>query len=61
MISPRGRVEAAAPEFTRTVLTHAVAGMQGATPFVRWGNLAALGLCLIAVAMAFLLRRSGRP
>lgn len=60
VISPRGRVEAVAPEFTRAVLTHAVAGMQGSTPYVRWGNLAALGLCLIAMAAAFLLRKFTR-
>ena len=60
VINPRGRVEAVAPEFTRAVLTHAVAGMQGSTPFVRWGNLAALGLCLIAVTTAFLARKCGK-
>jgi len=60
VINPRGRIEAVAPEFTRTVLTHSVAGMRGATPFVRWGNLAALGLCLITVAAAFLLRKHAR-
>jgi len=60
VISPRGDVEAAAPEFTRAVLTRSVAGMQGATPFVRWGNSAALLLCLIAVAMAFLLAKQTR-
>ncbi|MDP1673509.1 MAG: apolipoprotein N-acyltransferase [Burkholderiales bacterium] len=60
VVNPQGRVEAVAPEFTRTVLTHTVAGMQGATPFVRWGNGAALGLCLIAIAAAFLLRKRAR-
>ncbi|MDP3715782.1 MAG: apolipoprotein N-acyltransferase, partial [Burkholderiales bacterium] len=60
VVNPQGRVEAVAPEFTRTVLTHTVAGMQGATPFVRWGNGAALGLCLIAIAAAFVLRKRAR-
>lgn len=60
VISPQGKVEAVAPEFTQTVLTHPVAGMQGATPFVRWGNLAALGLCLSAVTAAFLRRKYAR-
>lgn len=57
VVNPRGRVEAVAPEFTRAVLTYRVAGMRGATPYVRWGNAAALALCLLAMAAAFLLRR----
>ena len=58
VIAPDGRVEAAAPEFTRTVLTHDVPGMRGATPFVRWGNLAALALCVFAIGIAW---RSRKP
>lgn len=57
VVNPQGKVEAVAPEFTRTVLTHSVAGMQGATPFVRWGNAAALILCLVAAAAALLLQK----
>jgi apolipoprotein N-acyltransferase len=57
VIAPDGRVEAAAPEFTRTVLTHDVPGMRGATPFVRWGNLAALALCVFAIGIAWLSRK----
>jgi apolipoprotein N-acyltransferase len=53
VIAPDGHVEAAAPEFTRTVLTHEVPGMRGATPFVRWGNLAALALCVLAISFAW--------
>lgn len=56
VIAPDGRVEAMAPEFSEAVLTHRVAGMRGATPFVRWGNLAALALCVIALAVAWRLR-----
>lgn len=58
VIAPDGRVKAAAPEFTRTVLTHDVPGMRGATPFVRWGNLAALALCVFAIGIAW---RSRKP
>ena len=59
VINPSGHVEAVAPEFTQAVLTHTVAGMRGATPYVRWGNLAALALCLIAIGGAFFtLRRT---
>ncbi len=58
VINPSGQVEAVAPEFTQAVLTHTVAGMRGATPYVRWGNAAALALCLIAIGSAlFTLRR----
>ncbi|MGA0115809.1 MAG: apolipoprotein N-acyltransferase [Burkholderiales bacterium] len=59
VINPAGRVEAVAPEFTRTTLTHTVAGMRGATPYVRWGNYPALALCAALIALAFFLRRRG--
>ncbi len=48
VIDERGHVLEAAREFTRTSVTHAVPGFQGTTPFVRWGNYAAL---LIAASM----------
>ena len=53
VIGPDGRVKAAAPEFTQTTLSHNVPGMRGATPFVRWGNLAALLLCVLAAGVAW--------
>ncbi len=53
VIAPDGRAEAVAPEFTRATLTREVSGMRGATPFVRWGNLAALALCAIAIGLAW--------
>jgi hypothetical protein len=31
--------------------------MRGATPFVRWGNLAALALCVFAIGIAWLSRK----
>lgn len=57
VINPSGHIEAVAPEFTQTVLTHTVAGMRGATPYVRWGNAAALLLCAVFIAIALFLRR----
>jgi apolipoprotein N-acyltransferase len=60
VIAPDGRVEAAAAEFTQAVLTREVAGMRGATPFVRWGNLAALALCVLAMISALLARQKQR-
>jgi apolipoprotein N-acyltransferase len=48
VIDTHGQVVAAAPEFTKATVTHTVPGYQGATPFVRWGNYAAL---LLAASM----------
>jgi apolipoprotein N-acyltransferase len=45
VIDTRGQVVNAAPEFTQVALTAHVPGYAGATPYVRWGNLAALALC----------------
>ena len=53
VVSPQGVVEAVAPEFQPAVLTRTVAGMRGATPYVRWGNYAALLLCVLGIAIAF--------
>jgi apolipoprotein N-acyltransferase len=54
VIAPDGRVEASAPEFTRSVLTREVRGFTGSTPFVALGNYGALALCaaLVGVALA---------
>lgn len=60
VVSPQGVVEAVAPEFQSAVLTRTVAGMRGATPFVRWGNTAALLLCVIGIAVAFFTLRRAR-
>jgi apolipoprotein N-acyltransferase len=53
IVSPRGAVERHAPEFTRAVLTHAVQGFSGATPYVRWGNYAVLALAAVMLIAAF--------
>lgn len=60
VVSPQGIVEAVAPEFQAAVLTRTVAGMRGATPYVRWGNTAALLLCVIGIAIAFFTLRRTR-
>ncbi len=57
VVDPRGTVRVVAPEFTETVLTASVPGMRGATPYVRWGNHAALLLCLVAIAAAIFAAR----
>lgn len=45
IVDTKGRVVQQAPLFTRTTLNGVARGYQGATPFVRWGNAAALILC----------------
>ncbi len=61
VIAPDGNVTAAAPEFTMATVTHQVQGYSGATPYVRWGNYAALGICVALIAAAALIgRRSNR-
>lgn len=49
-INQRGEVVASAPEFTTAIVTHPAQGYSGATPYVRWGNYAALALCLVLIA-----------
>jgi apolipoprotein N-acyltransferase len=56
VIDPRGELVAAAPEFTTTAVTHQVEGYRGATPYVRWGNYAALLLCLALITSAYVVR-----
>ena len=60
VVNPQGIVEAVAAEFQPAVLTRTVAGMRGATPYVRWGNSAALLLCVIGIAIAFFTLRRAR-
>ena len=61
VIDPRGELVAVAPEFTTTAVTHQVQGHRGATPYVRWGNYAALLLCLALIALAYALRPRSAP
>ena len=54
LIDPRGRVVARTPQFEQAVLRGEITPMQGATPFVRWGEwplwlLASLGLVGLAL------------
>jgi apolipoprotein N-acyltransferase len=54
VIAADGRVEAIAAEFSEAVITREVSGRRGTTPFVRWGNHAALLLCALAIAAALI-------
>jgi len=56
VIDDRGRVIARSPEFQRYVLTAVAQPMQGATPYVRFGNLTVI-LFLAAMAVASLVIR----
>ncbi len=59
VIGPDGRVLGGAPEFKMATVTHAVQGYEGATPYVRMGNSAALALCALLVAAFAWMRRRG--
>ena len=58
IVSPRGRVERVLPPFSEGALVGEVSGHTGATPYVRWGNAAAL--LLIAVGLVGPLMRLRR-
>ena len=57
VIAPDGELVAAAPGFTMASVTHTVQGYSGATPYVRWGNYAALALCFVLIAAGALTGR----
>jgi apolipoprotein N-acyltransferase len=59
-IDEQGRVVARLAQFTRGALDASPVPRAGATPFVRWGNLASLALVAAALAFAAIRRRSGR-
>ncbi|GIX22329.1 MAG: apolipoprotein N-acyltransferase [Gammaproteobacteria bacterium] len=56
-VAADGRVRARSRQFVPEVLETTVQPRRGATPFVRWGALPALGVCLLLLAAA---RRSPR-
>ncbi|HKU70720.1 MAG TPA: apolipoprotein N-acyltransferase [Burkholderiales bacterium] len=57
VIAPDGTVVATAPEFTKASLTQSVQGYGGATPYVRWGNYAALLVCVVLIGLSLLTQR----
>ncbi len=54
IVAPDGAVLERAPQFRATVLTGTVRFMEGATPYVRWGNLPAVLLAALGAAAALL-------
>jgi apolipoprotein N-acyltransferase len=56
IVNERGSVVDAAPQFTTAVVTGSVQGHSGTTPYIRWGNHPILGVCLLVLALAIVLR-----
>jgi apolipoprotein N-acyltransferase len=64
VIGRDGRIQQMLPQHEEGVLTATVQGYAGATPYVRWGNAAVLGILLAMLALAWWLKRrllSPRP
>ena len=60
VIDAHGEVVKVAPEFTQLALTAHVPGYEGTTPYVRWGNLAALALCAFLLVCGWAVGRRKR-
>jgi len=60
VVTPDGAVQERLPTFTVGTLTATVQGMQGMTPFIRWGNVPLLAVCVLVLALAaWRARRAG--
>ena len=51
IIDPKGKLVARSPQFETVVLTGTAQPMQGATPYVRWGNYPVLLIVLVSLAV----------
>jgi apolipoprotein N-acyltransferase len=60
VIDPHGKVLAVLPPYHRGVLSAQVQGMQGLTPYIRFGNLLFLALSALALAAAWICGRNFR-
>jgi apolipoprotein N-acyltransferase len=60
VIDPHGKVEAALAPYTRGVLAATVQGMEGMTPYIRFGNLLFLALAALALGAAWISGRKYR-
>jgi apolipoprotein N-acyltransferase len=58
VIGADGKVAEVAPQFETATVNATVQGYSGATPYVRWGNRAIVGLCLAALVAALLYARA---
>jgi apolipoprotein N-acyltransferase len=59
-VDEKGRVVARLPQFTGGEVAASPVPHAGSTPYVRWGNLAALALAAALLAVAAFRRRSRR-
>jgi len=57
VVRPDGTVQAKLPTFEVGTLTAAVQGMQGLTPYIRWGNVPVLVASLLVLLLAVRARR----
>jgi apolipoprotein N-acyltransferase len=57
IIDERGRVVRVAPQFETAAVMGTVQGYSGATPYVRMGNAAAIGMCLALIGAGVLVGR----
>jgi apolipoprotein N-acyltransferase len=55
VINYRGEAEELAPEFTVATITRDVQGREGATPYVRFGNLPVIAFSLAMIALMCLI------
>ena len=60
ILNEKGRIVAQAPAFHEAALHGVAQGMQGSTPFVRWGNHVFLALSALAWAMALIISSRAR-
>jgi apolipoprotein N-acyltransferase len=60
VIDAHGNVDGVLPPYTRGVLSARVQGMEGMTPYIRFGNLLFLGLGALALGAAWLSGRKKR-
>ncbi|MBL4762907.1 MAG: apolipoprotein N-acyltransferase [Gammaproteobacteria bacterium] len=54
IIDDKGRIVSRAPQFEQAVLTGQIPPLAGATPYVRWGNGAILGLALLLLIIVLI-------
>jgi apolipoprotein N-acyltransferase len=60
IIAPSGAILARTPLFEKAVLTAEVTPLAGATPYVRLGNAAAVGIALLLAFVGYALARRDR-
>jgi apolipoprotein N-acyltransferase len=53
IVSYKGRLEVVSPQFEIDVLKAKISPRSGVTPFVKWGNIPVITLCLILILLAF--------